>query len=786
MLKNFLTISVRSLTKNGVYSFINIFGLATGMACCILILLWVNDERSYDNFHDKKDRLFQVLKNSPTNNGIATANSLPLPLSAYLRENEAGIKYAVATDWGGDHLLNYKDKKVIQNGMYVEADFLKMFSFDFISGNAETALKDPSGIVLTQATAKSIFGNEDPLGKIIRVDDKMDMTVTGIVEDVPLNSSFQFTHLMSFEAYMVAEVWVKNVSQQWQTNAFQIFTELQPAADEHAVVTRIENVITKNYEQSKGQLILHPLPKWRLYSMFENGKATGGSIEFVRSLSVVAFFILMIACINFMNLATARSERRAREVGIRKTIGSRRNQLILQFLSESLIIAGMSFVLALGIVELSLPFYNSLVNKTLYIPYQDGYFWLVSLGIVVLTGVIAGSYPAFYLSSFNPAAVIKGKINAGKKTGRPRQVLVALQFCFTIFQIVGTIVFFKQIQHGQERNLGYNRENLLMVSNTGDLSKNYEALKQDVLSKGLAASITRSNSPITSIYAYMTVSWPGMPEDEQTSFATIATDHDYLTTMNIKLMKGRDFSRDYNDSTSVIINEKAATLMGMEDPVGKTLNWEGRDYTIIGVMEEVIMGNPFKPAEPTMIVFMPDWISDFTLRLPPEKDPTETLAGLENVFEKYNPAYPFNYRFADDEYNRKFRVIQLIGKLANLFSALAIIISCLGLFGLAAFTAERRTKEIGIRKVMGATVSQVVLMLSKDFAILVIIAFIFTAPGAWYAFNMWLDRFPYRISIDWTILVSAGVAALVLAMVTVSSQAFKAAVANPVNSLKNE
>jgi putative ABC transport system permease protein len=786
MLKNFLTISIRSLTKNGVYSFINIFGLAIGMACCILIMLWVHDEKSYDSFHQRQEELFQVLTNAPGNNGIQTNYAVPLPLSAYLRENEDGIRYVAATDWGLDHLLSYKEQRLIQAGRYVEADFLKMFTFEFIAGNPQTALKDPGGIVLTASTANALFGDEPAMGKVVRVDDKLDLSVTGVMKDVPSNSTFQFTYLMPFSTYLTAESWVNNVKEQWETNAFQLFVELHPSADKDVIESRIERVIPKHYEQSKTTLMLHPLAQWRLYSSFQNGKPAGGYIDFVRPLSVIAFFILLIACINFMNLATARSERRAREVGIRKTIGSGKHQLILQFLSESLLISLASFILALGIVELSLPFYNNVVNKSLFIPYANPQFWLISLGVVILTGMVAGSYPAFYLSSFNPATVLKGKARTGNKTVRPRQVLVTLQFIFTIFQIIGTIVFYRQIQHGQERDIGYDRKNLLLVSNSGELSKNYRAIKNELLSAGLATSVTKSNAPVTAIYAMMDVTWPGKTAEDNTAFVTVATEYDYLKTMNIKLSEGRDFSPQYNDSSAAIVNHKAVTTMGMTDPIGKKITWEKREYTIVGVMEDVIMGSPFKPVEPTMMIYMTDWISDYTIRLPEDKNLNETIAGLENIFKKYNPAYPFQYRFADDEFNKKFNTVQLIGRLVNLFSALAIVLSCLGLFGLAAFTAEQRTKEIGIRKVMGASIPQMVMLLSKDFALLVLIAFVVTAPGAWYLFNLWLDRFPYRIDVDWTILALAGLTALILAMVTVSSQALKAAVANPVNSLKNE
>lgn len=786
MLKNFFTISIRSLTKNGIYSFINIFGLSIGMACCILIMLWVNHEMSYDSFHQKKENLYQVLVNTPNNNGIQTGYSIPLPLADYLRESEREIQHVAAADWGTEHLLNYKEQRVIQVGRYVEPDFLKMFTFEFIHGNPETALKDIGGIVLTTSAAKALFGDDDAMGKMIRFDDKIDLTVTGVIKDLPSNSTFQFTHLMSFATYKAAELWVNNVKDKWGTTAFQLYIELASGADRDAVESRIKNAIPKNYAESKSELMLHALPQWRLYSTFIDGKPTGGYIDFVKPLSIIAFFILLIACINFMNLATARSERRAREVGIRKTIGSRKGQLIVQFLSESMLISLLSFVLALGIVEIALPFYNNLVSKDLFIPYNSFPFWGLALATVLITGLVAGSYPAFYLSSFNPASVLKGRLNAGGKTVRPRQVMVTLQFVFTIFQIVGTIVFYRQIQYGQDRYVGYTRDNLILVSNSGDLPKNYLPLKSELLASGLATSVTKSNSPVTSIYAMMDVSWPGKAIEDKVSFATIATEYDYFKTLNIRLLEGRDFGPEYNDSSSVIVNEKAISVMGITDPIGKKIIWEDRELTIVGVMEDVIMGSPFKPVEPSMVIYMADWISDYSIRLPAEKNLNESLAGIESIFRKYNPAYPFQYRFADDEFNRKFDTIRLIGSLVNLFSTVAIILSCLGLFGLAAFTAERRTKEIGIRKVMGATVSQMVMMLSKDFAVLVLIAFILTAPAAWYLFNLWLDRFPYRIAVDWTILASAGMTALGLAMLTVSSQALKAAVANPVNSLKNE
>ncbi|HYG17286.1 MAG TPA: ABC transporter permease [Ohtaekwangia sp.] len=784
MIRNLLTVTLRGLFKNGIYSFINIFGLAIGLACCTLILLWVRDEVSFDRFHEKSPLLYRVYQNIPANDGIATGGAIPLPLGEYLKSNEAAVKRVALTDWGSSHLLNYKEQRLLKDGLYAGEDFLTMFTFPLRHGNAATALKDPGGIVLTASTANAIFGDEEPMGKIIRVDDQMEMTVTGIIEDVPAASTFQFDYILPFSAYITGQTWVKAASEDWETNAFQLYVELQPDAAPDAVQQRIANAVKAHVNESQSQLILHPATAWRLYSMFENGKATGGSIEFVRSLSIVAAFILVIACINFMNLATARSERRAREVGIRKTVGSRKGQLVVQFLGESLCITILAFILSLGLVEISLPFYNDLVNKSLFIPYAETQFWSAAMAVVLLTGLLAGSYPAFYLSSFRPASVLKGRFSAGR-TATPRRILVTLQFCFTIFQIVGTIVFFKQIQHGKTRDLGYDRQNLIMIENNGDINKNYTALKNDLIQQGLAVAITKSNSPVTSIYAFMDVSWPGKPEDQRPSFATIATEYDYTKTLGASIMLGRDFSPLYNDSSSVLLNQAAVDYMGLYEPLGKTIIWDRRNYTIIGVTENVLMGNPYKPVDPMMVVYDPTWVSDIMIRLP-DGNLHETLNRMEATFKKYNPTYPFVYRFADDQFNQKFTSIQLIGTLANIFSALAITISCLGLFGLAAFTAEQRTKEIGIRKVMGATVTQVILLLSRDFTKLVVIAFVVTAPAAWFLFNLWLNRFPYRIEIHWTIPALAGFIALTLALATVSYQAVRAAVANPVDSLRNE
>ncbi|HEY3404865.1 MAG TPA: ABC transporter permease [Ohtaekwangia sp.] len=784
MLQNYIKIALRNIQRNSIYSFINVFGLAIGLCSVLLIMLWTSDEIQYDKFHENADHIYQVLQNNPGDNGILTGYALPLPLVEEFKTNERDIKYVVPTDWGSNHLLTVGDKRITLDGLYAGEDFLKVFTFPMIKGNVSTALSDAGGIVLTASTAKALFGEEEALGKVIRVDNDADLTVTGIVADVPTNSSLQFNFILPFSYYIASQEWVKNVKDNWGTNSFLIYVSLTENTDVNTLQARVKDVIEKHEPDSKSDLIFHPMKSWRLYSQFENGKSAGGTIDFIRSISIVAGLILLIACINFMNLATARSEHRAREVGIRKTIGSKRKELILQFLGESVVVACFAFVLSIVLAEIALPFYNALTGKQLAIPYGKPLFWEISLAIVFLTGLIAGSYPAFYLSSFRAAAVLKGNINVGRKA-TPRKVLVTVQFFFTIFHIIGAIVFYKQVEHGKDRYLGYDRENLLLIENSGDISKNYKAIKQALIDQGLALGVTQSNSPITQTYAFMSPTWAGKSEEQHTSFATIATEYDYLKTTGIKLLEGRDFSEKFNDSSSIILNKAAVDYIGLKKPIGDKITWDGKDFTIIGVTEN-ILSSPYQKAGPFMFVFMPDWISDYTIRMPADKDLSETLQGIEKVFNTYNPAYPFQYRFADDEFNRKFTSINLIASMAYIFSGLAIIISCLGLFGLAAFTAEQRSKEIGIRKVMGATVTHVVMLLSKDFTKLIVIAFVLAAPGSWFLFDMWLQRFPYRIPMESSILIGAGFTALFLAITTVSFQAIKAAVADPVKSLRSE
>ena len=789
MLKNYLLVTLRSLRKNGTYSFINIAGLSIGITCSLLILLWVFDELSFNKFHPKANRLYQVWINATFDGKINSWTSLPLPCYEALKTENSNILNTTVTDWGGDHLFTVGDKRITKRSFYAGEEFLEMFQFPLLKGNAATVLDDPTSIVITEEMAKVFFGDTDPINQVIRVDNKSDLKVTGVLKDVPKNSSFQFDFLLPWKLNEQVNDWVKRSKTNWGNNSFQIFMELNDGSNAAMVEKSIKDLlIKKDPEDYKRELFLHPLLKWRLYSHFENGKEVGGRIDYVKMFGLIAVFILVIACINFMNLSTARSERRAREVGIRKSVGSRRVELIFQFMGESLFISTIAFAIAILLAQLLMPYYNSLVDKKLFIDYQSANFWLFALSLIVLTGVVSGSYPAFYLSSFQPAKVLKGKIQTGKSGSTPRKVLVTLQFGFSILLIIGTIVIYQQIQHSKSRTLGYEQENLITVAYTTEVGKNYRAIKLELLQTGVVNSVTKSNSPITEIWSNNFLGWPGKPESQKVIFATIATEYDYVKTMGIKLLEGRDFSEDFkSDSAAIMVNKAAMDLMQLKNPIGERLDLWGKKKELIGIVDNVLMGSPFQEARPMFIVLDSDWASSVTIRLEKTKDLPASLKKVEAVFKKYSPAYPFEFDFADVEFAKKFNDINMTSHLASLFAILTIIITGLGLFGLAAFAAEQRTKEIGIRKVMGASVPSLVGLMSKDFSKLVIIAFLISSPMAWWLLNHFiLDQYKYRIDIAWWVFPITGVIALAFALAIVSTQALRAAHANPAVSLRND
>lgn len=788
MFKNYLLIAIRNLLRNRLYSGINVSGLAIGIACTVLIFLWVRDEHAYDDFHEKGDRLHQVYINQVYSGEVKTSVTTPLPLLEALSNTSSQIKRVSVVNHGEGYLLTAGEKKISKMGTAASEDFLQMFTFQILKGDPSEALKDPKTMVITESVAKALFGEEDPIDKVVKLENTDEFKVGAVIRDVPSQSSLQFDFLLPF-SYMASLDWVKRAQHDWNNNSFKTFVELQPGVSPAVVEDQVKDIIRKNNPKTPtAEIFFHPVSKWRLYTEFENGKISGGLIEYVKLFSIIGIFILVIACINFMNMATARSESRAREVGIRKSVGSLRKQLIIQFIGESTFITFIAFLFAMVIVELSLPFYNMLVNKQLFINYTNPYVWLSALLFTFIVGIVAGSYPAFYLSSFKPAKVLKGAIHTGRSSSTPRKVLVTIQFVFSIFLIIGTLVIYQQVMHVKARHIGYDRENLLLIWTTAERETHFQEIREELKQTGAVSAVCKSSAPITRIFSSTDgVQWPGKVGEDKVTFITLATEYDFAETMGVKMLEGRDFSRDFpSDSSAVVINEAALDLMGLKNPIGQKINIWDDNRTIIGVSENIIMGSPFEPADPMALVLNPEWSSTISVRLEPTTDIPTAISKVDQVFKKFDPEHPLWYRFADDEFAVKFSGITLISRLAFIFAALAIIISCLGLFGLAAFTAHQRTKEMGIRKVLGASVTNLVLLLSKDFSRLVVFAFVISAPVAWILMNEFLSQYTYRIAVQWWILPAVGAGVLLLAVVVVSTQALQAASANPVDSLRNE
>lgn len=789
MLRNYFKIAFRNLWKSKGYSFINIGGLAIGLASAILIFLWIGDEYSFDKFHTNYKNIYQLYQSQEWNMGhIGTSQSMPYPLKDILPTKASQIKNVCLTNWGEGNMLQVGEKRMNKMQLSVSEDFLKMFSFNLIKGDQQHALDDPTSIVITESTAKALFGDAEPMGQYIRIDNEREQKVTGVLPDVPKQSKFRFDFLLPFGYYETTQPWVQRAKNQWDNNSFQMYVLLNDGVAEGEVNNSIQSVIRDNNPKAPtSKLFLHPMSKWRLHANFDEGVNTGGLIDYVRLFTAIAVFVLAIACINFMNLATARSESRAKEVGIRKSIGSGRKQLIAQFLGESVAVTTFAFVLAVALAELVLPAYNRLVDKNISINYSDPLVWFLAIGFILFIGLFTGSYPAFYLSSFQPVKVLKGKINAAKGGSMPRKVLVVTQFICSILLIIGTVVVYQQIMHVKNRDMGYDRENLIQIWTNGELEANFQTIRNELVKTGAVSSVCKSNSPVTSIFSSNEVKWQGMPSDSRIAFSTIATEYDYTQTLGVKLVKGRDFSRDFpSDSSAVVINEAAWKMMGFEDPIGQKLEWGGDQFEVIGVMQDMVMADAMSVVQPLSMFLIPDWTSTITIRLNKTTNMEETLAQVESVFKKHNPNYPFEYKFTDELFDRKFSSINLISRVAGIFAGLAIAITCLGLLGLAAFTAEQRTKELGIRKVMGASVVSLVLLISKDFTRLVLIGFCIAAAMGWWGANQFLLRYEYRIEIGYWVFAAVGIFALVLTLIIVSTQALKAALGNPTKSLRSE
>jgi predicted permease len=784
MIFNYIKIAFRTLLKNKGYSFLNIFGLAIGITCASLIFLWVEDEVSFNSDFEKQDQVYYVPTNQQYEGAWRTFYSTPGPLAQVMKDEIPGVIRATRSS-RVERLFSVGDNVINRTGRYADADFLEIFSLKFIEGNRGEAFSNPEAIVLTKSTADELFGSDEKiLGKVLKMSNKDNYLVSGVIEDLPKNVSFPFDWVAPFERYRDGAEWMT----EYGNNFSDTFVLLSEEANFEAVDSRVRQLIEEKSGSDGGDYaFLHTIKDWHLRSKFEDGKVIGGRISYVRLFSMIALIILLIACINFMNLSTARSEKRANEVGVRKAMGSGRSRLIIQFIAEALILAFIAALVSVLLLFILLPQFNLLIEKDLVLGLAQPLHIFILLAITIVCGLFAGLYPAFYLSSFKPVEVLKGlKVTQGSATFI-RKSLVVGQFTISIVFIIATILVYQQIQHVKNRDLGYDKDQLIAMRANQEMIDNYSVIKQDLIHSGAVKNIAFSNSELLSGGNNGSgLEWQGGTNTEDVLISFRYVSADFLNTTEMQLLEGRDFSEDMvKDSASTLITESFAKLMGAGSPIGKQITRD-KNYTVVGVVKDYLYDDMYGSNDPVMFFNHNNYANYLYVKTNSEIKTEEALFKMENVFKKHNPAYPFEFTFVDETFNAKFKSEQLVAKLSQLFALLAILISCLGLFGLAAYTAEQRSKEIGIRKVLGASVSGLVKLLSKDFLKLVGLSILIAIPIAWYAMDNWLQDYAYRIEINWWIFVVAGVVAILIALVTVSFQAIKAALANPVDSLKTE
>jgi putative ABC transport system permease protein len=805
MLRSYFKIAWRNLKNSKGYSALNIGGLAVGMAVAILIGLWIYDELSFNKYHKNYNQIAQVIWKSNFNGQRNAGFSLPRPLEFELRNKYGRLfKNVVMSRWDEGHILSIGDKKISQTGRFMQEGAPELLTLQMIKGS-RTGLKDMNSIMLAASTAKALFGDENPVNKIIQIDNQMNVKVTGVYKDLPYNSSFKnLKFLSTWDLLMANNKWMEEAKDQWGNSSFLMYVQLQPNTTFKSASETIKNAeqdkVDEEIKKFNIEVSLTPMSRWHLYSEWKNGINVGGRIQYVWMFGIIGAFVLLLACINFMNLSTARSEKRAKEVGVRKAIGSMRRQLIKQFLTESLLIVVIAFMLAMLLVTLLLPGFNNIADKEMTMIWNSPFFWVISLIFIAFTSLVSGSYPAFYLSSFNPVKVLKGSFEVGRFASLPRKVLVVVQFTVSVALIIGTIIIYRQIQHAKNRPVGYSRDGLLYVQiKSQDLLQKYDVLSKELKDEGIVTEIARSSSPTTAVWSNNGgLEWRNKDPNKVEGFGTIWITHDYGKTVGWQFKDGRDYSPEFasdsvsraSDSSivhSMIVNEAAVRYMELKNPIGEIIKWDGYPFRIIGVIKDMVMESPFEPVRQTMYLVNFDAANAcIHIRINPKMSAGEAIAKMESIFKKLVPAVPFDYEFVDSEYATKFAAEERIGNLATFFAALAIFISCLGLFGLASFIAEKRTKEIGIRKVLGATIYNLWQMLSKEFVLLVMVACLIAVPLAYYFLNNWLQNYEYRTSISWWVFAVAIGGALMITLLTVSFQAIKAAVANPVKSLRTE
>jgi putative ABC transport system permease protein len=787
MLKNYFLIAWRNLWKNKTFSLINISGLALGLAVFTLIMLWVNNERSYNGFHKDKDRIAMAMVNKATSaSEVKTFPACPTLLAPSMKKDLPAAEYVSRCSWGDVRLFSYNDKVLSETGLYVDPDFLKIFSFPLVKGNDDNVLRQPNTVLISESLAEKYFGNEDPVGKIITVEQSQQYKIEGVLKDVPANSTIRFDFLMPMGDYVKQTM---NGEENWESNNVRTYVKLKEGTSTGKLNASIKNFMQRyTDEQDKTGLFLWSLENWYLRNDFKAGVyAGGGRITYVKLFIVIAVFILLLACINFMNLSTARATQRAKEVGVRKTIGAGRRSLIFQFISESVLLSVLAGLIALLMVYAVLPVFNTFLQKQISIDFYNPSTILFYTGIILLTGLLAGSYPALVLSSFRPVKVLKNVVD--KTSGSSvwiRKALVVVQFAISVMLIIGTIVVYKQVNFIENKNLGYNKENLLWFPNNIAAGKNEAAISEFEKVPGVVSVARATSTFTTNNNRGGDVKWPGKKEGEDIFFSYITGDQNIIQTMGIEMKEGRAFSKDFaTDTAAFILNEEAAKQMGLKDPVGQTIETYGGKGTIVGVAKDFHIESMHTAVAPIIMECRPDWTWLYYVRTD-GKNVQQTISGLADVYKRMAPGYLFDYTFQDKQYEQLYRSEQQIGTLVNWFAFFAIFISCLGLLGLTIFSVERKTKEIGIRKILGASVADIVSLVSKQFLTLVLLSIAIAIAPSWYFMNNWLQDYTYRIDMGWWMVAIAAGISLLIAFLTISVQAVKAALVNPVKNLRTE
>jgi ABC-type antimicrobial peptide transport system permease subunit len=792
MFRSFLTTILRNLRKNKAHSFINIAGLSVGMAVAMLICLWIWDELQFDKYHKNYDRIAQVMQNETFSGTVSTTKGNVIPLAAELRRSYGGdFKYVVLSSWNMNSLLAFGEKRINTQGSYMEVDAPEMLTLKMIAGSRK-GLALSSSVILSESTAKALFGSDDPMGKVIKINVDANAKVTGVYEDLPQNTSFKDVSFIA--PFFDLTGWVRGNENNWTNESFQLFVQMADKTDMAKLSAKMKDIKLGKIDattarREKPEMLLHPMSKWHLYSEFKNGVSVGGAIQYVWMFSWIGVFVLLLACINFMNLSTARSEKRAKEVGIRKAIGSLRSQLIWQFFCESMVVAFVAFLFSVLMVLLIVPFFNQVSGKQIAIPWGNIYFWLAAIGFSLVTGIIAGTYPALYLSSFQPVRVLKGTFKGGRSAVIPRKILVVAQFTVSIILIISTITVFRQVQFAKSRPLGYSKQGLItLVMQTDNYHKNLANMRNELLQQGAIVDMEESNTPVTENDHFDNgFAWAGKDPQTSAKFNTVCVGFEYGQTVGWEFVDGRDFSKQsVTDSSGIVLNEAAVKYLGFKKPVGENIKWYDKNLKVLGVIKDMAMESPYEAAKPT-IFYVDSAIGGIVnIRLSSNMTTAASLAKVAAVCKEYSPEESFNYHFADEEYARKFMDEERVGKLVGYFAVLAIFISCLGLFGMASFVAEQRTREIGVRKVFGASVFNLWGLLNKDFVVLVIISMLIATPLAYHFMTSWLQHYALRTDLSWWVFVATGAGALLITLLTVSYQSIKAALANPVKSLRPE